>query len=1273
MIRKSLLFIVCLSTWLTQIAQNDGVTQIQPEKSELQIQGTVMTEWSSIPQFFISNNSPLNGSTLVAHIKNPQFVSVDPSQIPESWLNEIGNEFEVKTVINTLKKEEYAAAFVSSIRKNQLNGNYEQLTSFEIEWDQSQNRITTPTKRTYASNSVLASGTWYKIRVSQSGVHKITYTDLESYGIDPSSIVPANIRIFGNGGRMLPESNSILRDDDLVENAIVVEDGSDGTFDETDYILFYAEGPIYWDYNPTTQLFNHNVNYYSDYSYYFLTVDQGVGLRISQRASETGVATNVVDRFIDYGYHEINQYNLIKSGKNWLGEIFDGISSNTYNFSFSVPGIISDSQTVATAVVVGRSSTNSSFTLSAAGASETAIITATSGYTNDYAKPGIAELHFNTASTPVSFSITYNPAGNTEAMAWLDYLEFSTWRMLNLSGNQMAFRNTAVTGIGNISEYKINNVTAGVKVWDITDPQRPIEQQGTVTSGQWSSLVANDSLLEFIAFTGSLYYSPIFVEMMVNQNLHSLGATDYIIVSHPNFRSQSEEIGMLHFLKEGISYVVVTPQEIYNEFSSGKQDPSAIRDFVKMFYDRATVPEETPRFLLLFGDASYDYKNRISGNTNMVPTFESINSLAPTASYSSDDFFGLLDDSEGADCFGSLDIGIGRFPVTSGTEATGIVEKIRSYMTESSLFEGQQGCQSGNCPVNNLADWRNMICFIADDGDGNLHFAQANKMANILDTMVNYLNIDKIYLDAYIQTSTPGGERCPEVNEAIDKRVRKGALIINYTGHGGEVGWAHERMLDIPTINAWNNRCNLPVFITATCEFSRFDDPARTSAGEYVLTNPNGGGVSLLTTTRLAFSNYNENLNNSFYEKAFIKTAGIYPTLGELVAYSKTDNGSTLYLRNFALLGDPALTMAYPKNQVVTSTINGVDANLYSDTVNALSQLSITGYIADELGNIINDFNGYLYPTVYDKAITLNTLANDPSVNYVAPFTLQKGILYKGKVSVINGEFSFTFLVPKDIQYAYGEGRISYYAENGISDATGYFESFIIGGSSDSVFSNNTGPVIELYMNDESFLSGGTTDENPVLIAILNDDQGINTVGNGIGHDITAILDGNTGNSVVLNDYYESDLDSYKSGRVSYPFYSLSNGVHTIEFKAWDILNYSSTSSIEFIVAPSSELAIINLINYPNPFTESTQFIFEHNHPCCTLKVQIQIFSITGLLVKTIEMDVQTDGYRAEPIDWNGDNDYGDPLEGGVYVYRLIVQNESGQYGEKSEKLVIIR
>ena len=611
--------------------------------------------------------------------------------------------------------------------------------------------------------------------------------------------------------------------------------------------------------------------------------------------------------------------------------------------------------------------------------------------------------------------------------------------------------------------------------------------------------------------------------------------------------------------------------------------------------------------------------------------------------------------------------------MNSTEEADAMLVKLQKYTSQTKLEVSNSNCSAGGCIISNMADWRNQICFVADDGDGNLHSNQADNMARRLDTTVNFLNIDKIYLDAYNQVTTTGGERCPEVNEAISQRVEKGALIVNYTGHGGEVGWSLERILDVPTIQNWTNACNMPVFITATCEFSRFDDPARVSAGEYVILNKMGGGIALLTTTRLAYASYNEALNNSFYDAAFDRSSGRYPTLGELTAFAKTDNGSVSYLRNFMLIGDPALTMSIPQNTIVTTEINGQTVGVFDDTISALSYVTIKGYIADQTGVMLSNYNGTLYPTVYDKAFEMKTLANNPAENYVASFMLQKNVIYKGKASIINGEFSFSFMVPKDIQYTFGKGRISYYAENGTNDATGWYEEFIIGGSADTTLNDNTGPEIRLFINNDQFISGGTTNEDPVLLAFLSDENGINTVGTGIGHDLTVTLDANTSESVVLNDYYEAETDSYTNGTVRYPFKTLSEGTHTMTLKAWDILNNSSEASIDFVVTSSAILAISHVLNYPNPFTTYTEFWFEHNQPCCGLEVQIQIFTITGKLAKTINQSVNTSGFRADPIQWDGTDDYGDPLARGVYIYRVRIKNSDGQYAEKSEKLVILK
>lgn len=1265
-------FISLLFSVLTFAQQSKTVSSSVSSKALFPFENTILTDFDKIPCFIEHVELSSNENDFQPVISNLIIESIEATALPAEILSEIPENFAIRTNISEIKKSLTVSVFIGCLRKNESTGEIERLVSYKLSGSEKRRDEQMPIlKRTYATASVLNSGTWYKINTSQAGIYKISYSDLDDWGIDVSAIVPENIRLFNNGPRMLPELNSVPRNDDLVENSIWVNDGADGTFDPGDYFLFYTEGILYWT-QESGNSFAHNYNLFNDKNVCFLTFDNGPGLRINSIVPPTDPVTHTASRFFDFMAFEQNQVNLIKSGKNWFGDIFESTSLSK-NYPFTFANICTDSLVKITAVLAGRSSSTSTFTVTSGSGSQTISLAGTSGYTSDYAKIGQASVSFNPSSSSVPVTITYNQNGNAEAMAWLDYLEVSAWRNLTFAGNQMSFRNPIVSGAGNIVEYTVANADNSLQIWDVSNPLNPALIQGNLGLGNFVFKANNDSLKQFFAFNGVLYHSPVYVGTVDNQNLHAVPQTDYIIVTYPTFRSQAASIGQLHEQLDGFSYIVVTPEEIYNEFSGGKQDPTAIRDFLKMFYDRATTADDMPKFLLLLGDASYDYKNRITGNNNLVPTFESLNSLSPTTSYATDDFFGLLGDTEGNDCAGSLDIGIGRIPVNTTEEADAVVSKLRKYTSEIKIESSGNDCSEGACIVSNMADWRNQICFVADDGDGNMHFNQADNMADRLDTVNDFLNIDKIYLDAYKQVSTTGGERCPEANEAIRQRVEKGALIVNYTGHGGEVGWTLERILDVPTIQNWTNACNMPVFITATCEFSRFDDPGRTSAGEYVFLNPAGGGIALLTTTRLAYASYNEALNNSFYDKAFDNSSGRFLTLGELIAHCKTDNGSVSYLRNFMLMGDPALTMTIPENQVITTEINGMSVSGFNDTISALKHVTVKGYIADPAGVKMTEFNGTLYPTVYDKALELETLANNPAENYVAPFMLQKSVVYKGKASIINGDFSFSFIVPKDIQYAYGDGRISYYAENGSIDATGWFEDFIIGGSSDTILDDNTGPEINLFLNSELFVSGGTTNENPVILANLSDDIGINTVGSGIGHDITATLDGNSSESVVLNDYYEAEKDSYTNGTVRYPFKSLAEGPHTLTLKAWDILNNSSEASIDFIVSSSAGLALSHVLNYPNPFTTHTEFWFEHNQPCCGLDVQVQVFTITGKLVKTITRNVNTNGFRADPIEWDGKDDYGSPLARGVYIYRLRVKNSDGQYAEKSEKLVILK
>ncbi|MQY79206.1 MAG: type IX secretion system sortase PorU, partial [Bacteroidetes bacterium] len=716
-----------------------------------------------------------------------------------------------------------------------------------------------------------------------------------------------------------------------------------------------------------------------------------------------------------------------------------------------------------------------------------------------------------------------------------------------------------------------------------------------------------------------------------------------------------------HINSDNLAIEVVTPGQIFNEFSSGAPDVAAIRDFVKMIYDRGT-PENLIKYLLLFGDGSFDNISEHENNTNYILTYQSENSIRPTQSYVTDDFFGLLDDTEGGSD-GLIDIGIGRLPVTTVEEAQEIVDKITRY---------------GNPEA--MGDWRNNICFIGDDEDNNIHMRDANTLATFIDTVYPSFNVQKIFLDAYPQVSSPRGESYPEVNTAINNRINSGALIINYTGHGNERGLAHEQILSMDDIPSWKNKNRLPLFITATCEFSRFDDIDReingeikrkTSAGEKVILNTLGGGIGLLTTTRLVYSSPNFILNQNFYKYAFKRDSQMKPyKLGDILRLTKNVSGSGINKRNFTLLGDPALALSYPLYNIITDSINGHDIET-ADTLEALSRVTISGHIENLTGEIMDTFSGIVYPMVFDKPSTVTTLGNDETP--VMQFMVQDNVLYKGKASVSNGNFSFSFVVPKDISYNIDYGKISYYATNSVFDANGVYKEILIGGFSTDYLSDEEGPEIELYMNNRNFVSGGITDENPKILAFISDPNGINTVGNGIGHDITAVLDDDYRNLIVLNNYYESDLNSYQSGKVEYPLSGLSEGNHIIVLKIWDILNNSAEASIEFVVTRSSGFIIEELFNYPNPFTDNTSFVFEHNQAESELNILLQVFTLSGKIIKTIETQIYSDGFRSDPIIWDGLDDHGNKIGTGIYIYRLQVRSSNDQMVVKTQKLVILR
>lgn len=1157
------------------------------------------------------------------------------------------------------------------IRKNTFTGNYEKLVSFDLEI-----RITpTPFSslrsadaHVYAAESHLAEGTWYKIGATKKGVYKIDKSFLEKLGINLSSINTSQIGIFGINAGMLPESNDLANPDDLYEFSIYKSGLDDGSFDDGDYLLFYAEESSTWDFDPLTKNFTHQKNIYSDIQYYFLTTDMGTGKTISSQpnsASASFISTEKKDALFVW---DNEKTNLVNSGRRWFDTQMDAYT-DALVYSTTLPDLDLATQMRCTISFAAKSSsTTPSITVNGSGLSHTEFFGITPVSTeNNYADVSSVTQTFLPTSSNISLSADFN--GPSSAFGWMDFIELQGKSFLNYhSGSQLLFSFGDGVGTGNFTRYQIN-APADIIIWDITNPINVYSQAFLFSADKCEFTLASDTLKNFIAFYPSdAFPSSELIDggKVENQNLHSITSTpDYIIVTHPDFLSSARTFAAWHHDRDGYDTLVVTIGQLYNEFSGGTPDLTSIRNFMRMLYERAAGDESMmPKYLLLFGDASFDYKNIMYAeeeNTNFVPTYESVESINQVNTYPTDDYVACLDYGEGADMddlLNKLDIGVGRFPVKTTSEAEDVITKIMHYKSPETY---------GN--------WRNTYCFIADDEDGNTHIDDANDVADFISTNYPVYNLNKIYLDAYQQVPGAGGERYPDVNTALSNQIFSGALIINWAGHGNEQNWAQERILSVSDINSWTNYDKLPLFITATCSFSRFDNPDRTSGGELILLNAQGGGVSLLSTVRIVYSYANYLLNYNFNSHAFEKPDGKYQALGTALMKGKNDvvsTGDASNTRKFFLFGDPGLILNFPEYKVETTEVNGIPIST-ADTIKALEKVTIKGRVTNESGELLSDFNGLVYPTVYDKPIFITTLENDPGSNAYT-FKLQKNAIYKGKATVANGLFEYSFIVPKDISYTYGFGKLSYYANNDATDANGYEENILIGGTADSITADNSGPQLDVYMNDESFVFGGLTDENPLLYIMLEDLSGMNTVGTGIGHDITATLDEDQQGSVKLNEYYEAALDDYTKGTVSYPLRDIEPGRHTVSVKAWDVYNNSGEGYTEFVVAESADLALDHVLNYPNPFTTNTSFWFEHNRPGDILDVKVEIFTVSGKLIKTIQEQVSTDGYRVSDIAWDGLDMYGDAIARGVYVYKLTVIAESDRSkANEFEKLVILR
>lgn len=1119
-------------------------------------------------------------------------------------------------------------------------------------------------QRVYQANSVLAAGNWYKFSVKEAGIYKIDIAFLNGLGINTSNLPSSAVKIYGNGGAMLPESGNGAKQDDLTENAIAVIDGGDGVINGTDYILLYAAGPNEWTKDSANKRFGFKKNLYSDKSFYYITIGTG-----GKRVSSSGVnlpASLIINSVNERVHHELDTVNFLGSGKEWYGEEFANIPgrTTTRDFTITIPGLqFTQPVTVISNCIARSIGSSSRFDVKINGLPvQSLTIPATGGGQYDlFAQQVLTVSGASASQNNLVVNYTYLP-GSFNSQGWLNWFQIHTRRNLSLNGiNQLLFRDW--NSIGNVvGEFVISDATAGTQIWDVTDPLNPFVMQGSFVNNEFRFKNDCSRLREYVAFNINGLLQPVAEGRIQNQNLHNAVRADYLIVVHPPFLPEAQRLAQFHLQKNNLQTVVVTTEQVYNEFSSGTPDPVAIRDFVKMYYDKAAGnAANRPKYLLLFGDASFDYKDRIKNNTNFVPAYENNFSLDPLATYTSDDFFGFLDDTDDINngaAINLLDIGIGRIPAKNTDEAKNYIDKVIAYYAKESF-----------------GPWRNNQTFIADDEDFNLHLQDAEIITGTAATAAPVFNFQKIYLDAYRQESGSGGSSYPAANEAVNNRVFNGTLIWNYNGHGGSVRLAEETILDRDIVNNWKNKNRLPLFITATCDFAPYDQPGNNSLGENLLLRPETGGIALMTTTRVVFAFSNRVMNNNYLKLALEPGSdGKYKSLGEAVRAAKNftyqSSGDITNNRKFTLLGDPALTLGYPGLKIRTSKINGIDVAAGTDTLSASEKVTIEGEVTDNAGTLLADFNGIVYPTIYDKAQNVNTLANDAG-SLATGFSSQTNILFKGKASVVNGKFKVDFKVPKDINFQFGNGKISLYANDETKDANGFFTGFIIGGAGNNADNDKEGPQIKAFLNDEKFVNGGITNKSPVLIVKLSDSSGINTAGTGIGHDIVATLDNDNRNFYVLNDFYTGDLDNFQQGTIRFQLPETAPGLHTLKIKAWDVVNNSGEIVLDFTVTNDEKLMLTRVLNYPNPFTTKTTFCFEHNRPNEALNVRVQIFTVSGRLIKTLQQTINTTGNRSCELEWDGRDEYGDKIGKGVYVYKLSAATPDRKKQEVIEKLVV--
>ena len=1117
----------------------------------------------------------------------------------------------------------------------------------------------------YAENSVLSSGKWIQIQVKENAVYKLTYDEIKKMGIDD----PSKVKIYGYGAWVLDEDFKKPYIDDLPEVAVWINKGSDNIFNSGDYLLFYGRGTTKWIYNTSTDFFEHENNPYSTFGSYFLTESNSGPKEMSNISHEPTTpkpwSGTRLTTFDDYVLHEKDTIAYIQSGRELFGESFVG--RNNRDFSFYIPGITSDpGKARLSFAAAAQVTTPVSLSIGGQSILNLNVPTLSGDYRKAFLVNGVA-VWSGEKKEQVTATISYNAA--RQVIANLNYLSLRMKRQLKFYDGYTFFRNAE--SLKNTVEYVVGNAGSQSLIWDITNN---FDAGLVPTTKEGNNLIfwaeRSNILREYVMVDyNKTFPTPQLIGEVKNQNLHNLPQTEMVIIVPEVYSSQAERLAERH-RSTGLSVTIVQPEWIYNEFSSGSPDATAYRRFMKMFYDRATTEEEKPKYLLLFGDGIFDNRFLTRDAAKMDPryyllTFQMRESTNEQTSFGSDDYFGLLDDNEGTQIHsGGLDIGIGRFPVSSVTQAENAVNKVLSYM-DNTVYK----------------EWKNRVIFTADNTDKTtvgsfcVHALQADTISQYIENHHPEYMIVKSYMDAFKVVDVNGRATVPDAKNKFLTNMKEGCLLFNYTGHGSSSSLSAEDMLRLEDIRRMNFE-GLPLWITATCDFGWFDRTDKASAGEEVFLNKNSGAIALFTTSRVVNSSDNAHINSRFVRNLFSKENGKHLRLGDVLRKSKNAMLSNSNKLNFTLLGDPALRLHFPNLTVQLEKINDevIDEN-ETYTFKALDRIKLEGKIVDENGATVTGFNGKIKTNVFDSKQQVNSIRTNDAGGYFSFFDYLN-LVYIGNNEVKDGKFSVSFNVPLDISYAKDNGKINFYAydeETGL-DANGYYSKYRLAGTADNSNFGDEGPeILSMFLNSESFKDGDNVNETPYFVARVFDEEGINMTGSGLGHDITICINNSANLTYPLNSYYIPDETNENEGEIKFSIPALPPGKHELTFKVWDILNNSSTASLTFNVVAGLKPHLYDITATNIPARDKTDFLLSHNRPESEIEVEVSVYDLTGRIVWTHREAGSSSWLRQYPIEWNLTDKAGRRVEMGTYLYRAIISTPEGKEATKSKKIIVLR